>query len=81
MTASRQCRRCRSSRYTDLAGPEAQDLVDLARRTHQARGRTVRLVPTWSGAFGPAMAGEVMLPGDDARTSSTTFEDWLEQQR
>ncbi|MFE0426456.1 SDR family oxidoreductase, partial [Streptomyces sp. NPDC058953] len=36
-------------RYADVAGPETQDLVDMARRTHEARGRKVRLVPTWSG--------------------------------
>ncbi|WP_156251693.1 SDR family oxidoreductase [Pseudactinotalea terrae] len=67
-------------RHVDLAGPQTQDLVDMARRTHQARGRTVRLVPTWSGVFGPAMAGDVLLPGDGARIAPTTFEDWLSQQ-
>src|SRR5690349_18484905 len=30
-------------RYRDVAGPEPQDLVDMARRTDQARGRTVKL--------------------------------------
>lgn len=68
-------------RYADVAGPETQDLVDMARRTHLARGRAVRLVPTWSGTFGTAMAGEVLLPGDGARIAPTTFEDWLDQQR
>lgn len=67
-------------RHADLAGPEPQGLVDMARRTHQARGRTVRLVPTWSGIFGLSMAGEVLLPGDGARIAPTTFEDWLGQQ-
>ena len=42
-----------------------------------ARGRDIRLVPTWRGAFGPDMAGEVLLPGKDARLGTTTFEDWL----
>lgn len=51
----------------NLAGPEPQDLVDMARRTLAARGETVRLVPTWRGRFGPAMAGEVLLPGPDTR--------------
>ncbi|MEU9608325.1 SDR family oxidoreductase [Streptomyces sp. NPDC048057] len=68
-------------RYVDVAGPETQDLVDMARRTHQARGRTVKLVPTWSGLFGPGMAGEIMLPGPDARIAPTTFDDWLAEQR
>ncbi|RNL86910.1 SDR family oxidoreductase [Halostreptopolyspora alba] len=68
-------------RRVEIAGPETQDLVDMARRTHQARGRTVRLVPTWSGIFGPTMAGEVLLPGPDARIARTTFEEWLREQR
>ncbi|MFJ8042609.1 SDR family oxidoreductase [Kitasatospora sp. NPDC096147] len=68
-------------RYADVAGPETQDLVDMARRTHQAQGRTVRLVPTWSGPFSTAMAGEVLLPGPGARIAPTTFARWLETQR
>jgi uncharacterized protein YbjT (DUF2867 family) len=68
-------------RYVDVAGPEPQDLVDMARRTNEARGRTVRLVPTWSGVFGTTMAGEVLLPGADARIAPTTFEQWLTAQR
>jgi uncharacterized protein YbjT (DUF2867 family) len=64
-------------RYADVAGPEPQDLVDMARRTHRARGRTVRLVPTWSGVFGPQMAGDVLLPSENARLAPTTFEEWL----
>jgi uncharacterized protein YbjT (DUF2867 family) len=36
-----------------------------------------RLAPTWRGAFGPDMAGEVLLPGDGARLGPTTFDDWL----
>ena len=66
-----------SGRHADLAGPETQDLVDMARRTHAARGRDVTLVPTWSGLFGPEMAGPVLLPGDGARIAPTTFEEWL----
>jgi len=64
-------------RYADVAGPETQDLVDMARRTLQARGREIKLVPTWSGPFGPAMAGNVLLPGDGARIAPTTFDEWL----
>ena len=36
-------------RYVDVAGPEPQDLVDMARRTLEVLGRNVKLVPTWSG--------------------------------
>ena len=61
----------------DIAGPETQDLVDMARRTFAARGRDIKLVPTWRGIFGLQMAGEVLLPGEGARLMSTTFDDWL----
>ncbi|MEV8436750.1 SDR family oxidoreductase [Actinosynnema sp. NPDC051121] len=64
-------------RHVDVAGPETQDLVDMARRTHRARGRDVRLVPTWDGVFGPEMAGNALLPGADARIAPTTFDEWL----
>lgn len=64
-------------RYVDVAGPDTQDLVDMARRTNEARGRTVKLVPTWSGPFGPEWAGDVLLPREGARIERTSFEDWL----
>jgi uncharacterized protein YbjT (DUF2867 family) len=66
-----------NGRHVDIAGPDPQDLVDMARRTIEARGRTVKLVPTWSGLFGPGMAGDVLLPGENARIAPTTFDDWL----
>jgi uncharacterized protein YbjT (DUF2867 family) len=68
-------------RYSDVAGPDRHDLVDMARRTFQARGHAVKLVPTWSGIFGLAMAGDVLLPGKGARITPTTFDQWLESQR
>ena len=61
----------------DVAGPETQDLVDMARRTLAARGQDITLVPTWRGPFDVHMAGEVLLPGEGARLGSTTFGDWL----
>lgn len=64
-------------RHVDVAGPETQDLVDMARRTLAARGRQVKLVPTWSGPFGVSMAGHVLLPGENARIAPTTFDAWL----
>lgn len=67
-------------RYAEVAGPEPQDMVDMVRRTHQARGREVKLVPTWSSVFGPGMAGDVMLPGEGARIAPTTFDQWLAAQ-
>ena len=65
-------------RAPDLAGPQTQDLVDMARRTLAARGEHVELVPSWRGVpFGVEMAGEVLLPGRGARLAPTTFDDWL----
>lgn len=68
-------------RYADVAGPQTQDLVDLARRTLAARGREVTLVPTWSSIFGVEMAGNALLPGAGARIAPTTFDQWLSRQR
>lgn len=68
-------------RHADVAGPQTQDLVDMARRTLAARGRQVTLVPTWSSIFGVEMAGNALLPGDGARIAPTTFEQWLSRQR
>jgi uncharacterized protein YbjT (DUF2867 family) len=64
-------------RHPDLAGPEPHDLVDMARRTNEARGRSVRLVPSWAGPFDASMAGDVLLPSDGAHLAPTTFDDWL----
>lgn len=64
-------------RYADLAGPATEDLVDMARRTNDVRGRQVRLVPTWSGALDSSFAGDVLLPGTRARIASTSFDEWL----
>jgi uncharacterized protein YbjT (DUF2867 family) len=62
----------------EIAGPERQDLVDMARRTLAARGEECRLVPSWqAGAFTVEMAGDVLLPGDGARLGATTFDQWL----
>jgi uncharacterized protein YbjT (DUF2867 family) len=68
-------------RYRDIAGPQTQDLVDMARRTNDARGHSVGLVPTWSSLFGTDMAGEVLLPGEGFRVMPTTFDEWLATQR
>jgi uncharacterized protein YbjT (DUF2867 family) len=68
-------------RFADIAGPDPHDLVDMARRTYEARGRRVRLVPTWSSVFGPSMAGNILLPADDAHIAPTTFDEWLSELR
>jgi uncharacterized protein YbjT (DUF2867 family) len=66
------------ARATDLAGPQAEDLVDMARRTLAARGESIRLIPSWRNTvFGADAAGEVLLPGPDARIAPTSFDAWL----
>jgi uncharacterized protein YbjT (DUF2867 family) len=64
-------------RHVDVAGPEPQDLVDMARRTHAVLGHDVRLIPSWSGPLGLEMAGNVLLPAENARIAATTFDQWL----
>jgi uncharacterized protein YbjT (DUF2867 family) len=61
----------------DIAGPQTEDLVDMARRTFAVRGQDITLIPTWRGSFGPDLAGEVLLPGDGARLGTISFADWL----
>jgi uncharacterized protein YbjT (DUF2867 family) len=61
-------------RHRDIAGPDAQDLVDMARRTHTAQGRKVRLVPTWrNGVFDQSMAGDATSEFGRARLAVTSF--------
>jgi uncharacterized protein YbjT (DUF2867 family) len=65
-------------RARDLAGPEPQDFIDMARRTLAARGQSIRLIPSWrSELIGVEAAGEILLPGPSARLAPTTFDTWL----
>lgn len=65
-------------RAPELAGPETQDFVDMARRTLAARGESIRLVPRWGdGPFSAEMAGEALLPSTEAQLAPTTFDAWL----
>ena len=50
----------------------AEVLAEVA--TGEPQGR---YVPTWSGIFGESMAGNVLLPGENARIAPTTFDEWL----
>lgn len=69
-------------RYRDIAGPETQDMIDMARRTLAVQGRSVRLVPTWhSGMFDETASGDALLPGEDAEIAATTFDEWLDSLR
>jgi hypothetical protein len=52
----------------------------MARRTLAALGESIRLVPSWrSGVLGADAAGEVLLPGPEARLARTTFDAWLQE--
>jgi uncharacterized protein YbjT (DUF2867 family) len=66
------------TRARDLAGPERQDLVDMARRTMAARGDPVRITAGFGGEWGVEMAGEALLPGPGTRLGTITFDEWLE---
>jgi uncharacterized protein YbjT (DUF2867 family) len=65
-------------RGPDLAGPDTLDLVDMAVRTFAARGDSTTVRASWRDSpFGVSMAGEVLLPGPDARIGGTSFTAWL----
>jgi uncharacterized protein YbjT (DUF2867 family) len=64
-------------RTIEFAGPETQDLIDMVRRLTARRDESFQLVPTWHAIFSAEMAGDVLLPGSEARIGSTTFEQWL----
>src|SRR5690606_32864396 len=60
----------------DLAGPEPQDLFDMAGRAAAAQGRDVTLVRGYGGVVGPDITGDAALPGPGARLAPTRFDDW-----
>jgi uncharacterized protein YbjT (DUF2867 family) len=65
---------------TALAGPEAADLVAMARRTADVRGLRRWVVPVrLPGAVGAALRGGALLPdaGDGARLAGPGPDDWL----
>ena len=68
-----------SGRVPDLAGPEANQIVDLARRVSSRRrlGRRVIGIPV-PGAGGRAMRSGTLRPRTPGRTGTLTFEDWLD---
>ena len=66
----------------ELAGPDTHDLVDMARRTLEARGDSTPIRASWRNvSFGAEAAGEVFLAGSGARIGPTTFDAWLAQER
>lgn len=67
----------------EFAGPETLELVDLARRVARVRRMRTLVIPlTLPGAAGRPMASGALLPqGDDCRTGTITFTDWLSPTR
>ncbi len=64
----------------EVAGPEAFPLHELARRVLQASDdRRQVTADVHARYFGAELDDRSLIPGDDARTASTRFEDWLSQ--
>lgn len=65
-------------RAPDFAGPQDEDLVDMARRTLRARDERRAVVGVrLPGRSGRAMAQGGLRPGGNARYGRQTFEQWL----
>lgn len=63
----------------ELAGPEEQELVEMARRLAKARGLRRRLLPIRvPGHAGRAMAEGALLPTEPGTRGRQTFDEWLE---
>ncbi|MBS1885975.1 MAG: NAD-dependent epimerase/dehydratase family protein [Actinobacteria bacterium] len=62
-------------RAADLAGPEADDLVDLARRLVERREAEIEVEADTDGLEG--IPRDAFLPGEGARIEGPTFGDWL----
>ena len=63
----------------ELAGPEEQELVEMARRLAKARGLRRRVLPIRvPGKAGRAMAEGALLPTEPGTRGRQTFDEWLE---
>ena len=62
----------------ELAGPEAFPLDELARRFLEAKDDPRQVTAdVHARYFGAELDERSLVPGDDARIASTSFEDWL----
>ena len=67
-----------SPELVEVAGPEPDDLVRLARAVLRRKGSKAKVVPlVIPGATGKAMRGGAILPGPDAQLLGPRFDDWL----
>jgi hypothetical protein len=65
------------SREPRGSGAQIDQVVRAQALKGPGSGLAAVRLPTWSGVFGPDMAGDVLLPGPDARIAPTTFDEWL----
>ncbi|TXN28949.1 hypothetical protein [Lacisediminihabitans profunda] len=68
-------------RSRDLAGPQAEHLIELARAYADAAGLpgTIVSIPL-PGVMGTAMRTGALLPDSTAQTGIATFAEWLNAQ-
>ena len=67
-----------TGRAPDLAGPEEADLVTLARRLVQRRGKSIQIHPDDDSVA--AIPPHAFLPGPGARIEGPTFDEWLDSE-
>lgn len=67
-----------SAKPVEIAGPEPDDLVRMARAVLTRRGSGAAVVPVAvPGAVGKAMRGGAILPGRGANLLGPCFDEWL----
>jgi uncharacterized protein YbjT (DUF2867 family) len=67
-----------SAQTIEIAGPEVEDLVTMARRLARARHRRLSVMPLWiPGAAGAAMRGGKLLATATTRLVGPSFSEWL----
>jgi uncharacterized protein YbjT (DUF2867 family) len=62
---------------SDIAGPRAETLAEMARLLVQRRGEDLRIEEVDSPMDTEAYASGGLLPGPDAKLAGPTFEEWL----
>jgi len=67
-----------SAQTIEVAGPQPEDLIALARRIVRERRKHTRVVPLMvPGAAGKAMRGGALLPTSETRLLGPSFAEWL----
>jgi uncharacterized protein YbjT (DUF2867 family) len=68
-----------SAQIVEVAGPQAEDLVAMARAFVKKRGKGGRIIPlVMPGAVGKALRGGAFLAGPETRLVGPTFAEWLD---